>query len=263
MEKDEYRKHFELEEDFWWFAGKRAMLKAVIASRLSVIRSERMLDIGCGTGYNLVFFQDFFTGYGGDISSDALFFAKKRHLKRLVQTDARALPFRDGSFAFVSLLDVLYHKKIESDTSVLREVYRVLSREGRLVITDSAFQFLQSRHDRALHARERYTKKTLTGRLSSAGFSIEKISYFNFFLFPGIALVRRLQRGENSKTKPLESNLRAAGPVLNSLLLAVLRLEAFLIKRLHFPWGSSIICLAKKTGDEGDNRNPRTKFPGC
>lgn len=249
MEKDEYRKHFELEEDFWWFAGKRAMIGAVLFKQLPALRGERMLDIGCGTGFNLVFFQDYFDGYGGDLSSDALLYAKKRNLKKLVQTDAHHLPFKDGSFAFVSLLDVLYHKKIESDVSVLRDVHRVLKKDGLLLITDSAFQFLQSRHDLALHARERYTTKTLKGRLSAGGFLAKKISYFNFFLFPGIALVRRIQRRDSHEPQVLESNLKATSPRLNSILLAILRLEAFLVKRFRLPWGSSIICLAKKSPD--------------
>ena len=249
MEKDEYRKHFELEEDFWWFAGKRAMIGAVLSKHLPAEHGERMLDIGCGTGYNLIFFQDYFDGYGGDLSGDALFFAKKRNLKKLVQADARHLPFKDGSFAFISLLDVLYHKKIESDVSVLREVHRILNKDGLLLITDSAFQFLQSRHDLALHARERYTIKTLKGRLSAGGFYVNKISYFNFFLFPGIALVRRIQRRSSPESQSLKSNLKAASPVLNSFLLAILRLEAFLVKRFRLPWGSSIICLAKKSSD--------------
>lgn len=246
MEKDEYRKHFELEENFWWFAGKRAMTKALISGLPFLGRGEKMLDIGCGTGYNLVFFRDFFDGYGGDVSAEALFFAKKRNLKKLVQADARRLPFKDGSFSFVSLLDVLYHKKIESDLAVLKEVFRILDKNGFLLITDSAFRFLRSRHDKALHGRERYTKKTLKARLASSGFSIEKISYFNFFLFPAIALVRMLHRREDPKSSPPQSDLKAAGPLLNSLLLAFLLIEAFLIKSLRFPWGSSIICLAKK-----------------
>jgi len=246
MEKDEYRKHFELEKDFWWFGGKRAMIRSVITSQLPSDYGGRMLDIGCGTGFNLIFFQDYFDGYGGDLSGDALFYAKKRNLGKLVQNDARHLPFKDGSFAFVSLLDVLYHKRIENDVSVLREVHRVLIDGGFLLITDSAFKFLQSRHDIALHARERYTIKTLKERLGEGGFIVKKISYFNFFLFPGIALVRRIQRRDSSQSLSPQSNLKAANPLLNFLLLALLRIEAFLVKRIRLPWGSSIICLAKK-----------------
>jgi SAM-dependent methyltransferase len=249
MEKEEYRKHFELEEDFWWFAGKRAMIGAVLSKQLPARLGVRMLDIGCGTGFNLIFFQDYFDGYGGDLSSEALYYAKKRNLKKLVQADAPHLPFKDESFAFISLLDVLYHQKIESDIAVLRDVHRVLNKDGLLLITDSAFQFLQSRHDLALHARERYTTKTLTERLSAGGFLVKKISYFNFFLFPGIALVRRIQRRDSSESQALKSNLKAASPLLNSLLLSILRFEAFLVKRFRLPWGSSIICLAKKSTD--------------
>ena len=246
MEKDEYRKHYELEEEFWWFAGKRSIIRTVLESVFPKEKRPMLLDIGCGTGYNLKFFQSHFDSFGCDISSQALHFAKKRNANKIAQADAVELPFKDSSFDLISLLDVLYHKRIENDLAVLREVHRVLNGNGHLLITDSAFQFLQSQHDLALHTRERYTKKTLKKRLEAAGFHVEKISYFNFFLFFFIVAVRLIQKIGIRKKKTPKSNLKPLNPRLNEWLLSVMKLEASAIKYIRFPFGSSVVCLAKR-----------------
>jgi SAM-dependent methyltransferase len=247
MEKDEYQKHYELEENFWWFAGKRSIIKTVLESLFPKEKRPRLLDIGCGTGYNLKFFQTNFDAFGCDISSHALHFARKRNFDKIVQADAGGLPFKDSSFDLVSLLDVLYHKRIENDLAVLNEVHRVLNGEGHVLITDSAFQFLQSQHDLALHTRERYTQKSLRMRLEAADFNIEKISYFNFFLFVFIVLVRLIQRIDIRKNETPKSNLKPLNPRLNDWLLSVMKLEASIIKYIRFPFGSSVVCLAKRS----------------
>jgi hypothetical protein len=46
-----------------------------------------------------------------------------------------------------------------------------------------------------------------------------------------------------------ESNLAPINPRLNIILYLIMRLEAFLLKFMRFPLGSSIICLAKKPPD--------------
>lgn len=247
MEKEEYRKHFELEERFWWFEGRRGIIKTILEGYKVIKDRERnLLDIGCGTGINLKVFQKYFTPFGCDVSDEAISFCKERNLKRVVQSDGGELPFKDGTFDAVTLLDVLYHKNIRSDTNVIREAKRVLKKKGYLLITDSAFNFLSSKHDIAFQARERYTKKKLSMKLKENGFFILKLSYLNFFLFPIVLSVRLIERLTlNKNTKP-ESNLKPINNRLNKILICILRMEAFWIRYLNFPIGSSLLCLAKK-----------------
>ena len=244
MEKEEYRKHFELEESFWWFMGRRE----IILNVLKRIKRKKLkiLDVGCGTGFNLQIFQNYGTSFGCDISKEALDYCLKRSLEKVVQADGQKLPFRTGSFDLVILLDVLYHKRVKSDIKVLQEVSRVLKNKGYLLVTDSAFAFLWSRHDIAFHARERYNKKTLRKRLEKAELSIEKISYFNFFLFSPVVLMRFLERLGLRKKSKAESDLKKINTGVNKVLFSFLKLEAFLIQHLNFPFGSSLISLARK-----------------
>ena len=246
MEKDEYRKHFDLEESFWWFAGRRRIITAILDTFLPKDKEAAILDAGCGTGYNLIFLQQYGRSLGCDLSEDAVRFSLMRGLRKIARADLARLPFKPSSFRLVTLLDVLYHKNITSDLAVLGEMSKAVEPGGYLLITDSAFKFLSSRHDIAFHARERYTKKTLAERLDQAGFSILKISYFNFFLFLPVLLVRLAQKLNPFSRAKAESDLKPINRRLNSLLYGLLKFEARLIKRVSFPFGSSIICLARK-----------------
>lgn len=247
MEKEEYRKHFDLEETYWWFAGKRKIIETIFECQ-NLIKDEEsnLLDIGCGTGFNLAIFQKYINSFGCDFSDEAIYFCKKRDLKRIAKSNAGELPFKSETFRIVTLLDVLYHKNIQSDIKVIRETKRVLKKNGYLIITDSAFNFLSSKHDRALHARERYTREKLRSKLREEGFLVLKSSYFNFFLFPVVLSFRLFDRLTlNENVKP-ESNLKPINKVFNKILIYILRMEAFLIRYLNFPFGSSLLCLAKK-----------------
>jgi SAM-dependent methyltransferase len=246
MEREEYRKHFELEERFWWFRGRRDFLKAVLGSRLGPDPERRCLDIGCGAGFNLKALEPFGRPFGCDFSEDALFYCRQRGLPRLARGDARALPFRDGAFGLITLLDVLSHESIVDDVAVLREVLRILAPGGHLLLSDNALPLLASPHDRAYHVRERYRKKSLFPRLEKAGFTVVRTSYFNFFLFPVILTVRLTKRLLDRKAKGVASDVKPVPAAVNGFLYGILRLEARLAKCRALPIGSSLVCLARK-----------------
>lgn len=245
MDSPEYRRHFELEERHWWFAGRRAILLRLLRRRLELNPGLAILDVGCGTGYNLRAFERAGRPAGCDISAEALGYCRRRGLARLVRSDVQALPFKPESFDGVLLLDVLYHRWIRSDGEALAEVAALLRPGGFLLVTDSAFNALRSTHDQAFGARERYTRRRLRRGIEAAGLRVIKASYFNALLFPFVAAVRlggRLRRSAG----PPSSSLRSTPRLLNAAFERCLRLEAVLLDRISFPFGSSIVCLAVK-----------------
>ena len=50
----EYRRMFEAEERQWWYAGQRAVAAALLEPRGRASAALRLLDAGCGTGFNLL-----------------------------------------------------------------------------------------------------------------------------------------------------------------------------------------------------------------
>jgi len=100
---------------------------------LKLQRSDRVLDLGCGSGRTLVWNAGAAeTMAGVDISP---FFAREA-LDRvdLLLGDLRRLPFANGAFTKAWSLDVLEHMSPESLADMLREANRVLAPGGALFI---------------------------------------------------------------------------------------------------------------------------------
>lgn len=250
MDKDEYRKHFELEESHWWFKGRRAAAFGILRRILKSAHAlpTRILDAGCGTGLNLTDLEKVGRAFGCDLSPDALDFCRLRGLTRLSRADVRRLPFRSGSFGLVTLFDVLYHKDIPDDVEVMREVRRVLTDGGYLLMTDSALESLRGPHDQAMQGLRRYDKKTLRGKLEESGFEVIRLSYFFLATFPAVYLTRRRERRRAARNPGAvhQSDLKPVSRGLNGFLSGLLRIEAAWASRRNLPIGSSIIALARK-----------------
>jgi SAM-dependent methyltransferase len=92
-----------------------------------------LLDLACGGGINLRRLTD--AGWsvtGVDLSADQLRLARKRAPAgiELIQADATALPFADGSFDAIAC--ALLHTDVADFAAVCREAARVLKAGGRL-----------------------------------------------------------------------------------------------------------------------------------
>lgn len=245
MEKIEYEKMYVLEQSHWWFRGKKKIVISAFKRFVKKRPNLKILDIGCGTGAMLKSLNNYGSAYGVDYSPEAVSFCKKRGLKQVKVGSIMKLPFSDDYFDAITCLDVLYHKGITDDQLALKELYRVCKKEGIIIITDSACKALWGRHDLAVHARERYSKRELQYKVKKAGFLIMKISYYNFLLFPIVFVTRKIDSLLNQNKQP-QSNVKETKEIINTILFRVLSLESFLLRFLNFPIGVSLLCVAKK-----------------
>lgn len=245
MHDDEYAKMFSVEDTHWWFAGKRRLV-SVLLKKLPLQSERKTLDAGCGTGGMLPLLDQYTSSgelFGVDVSRSAIDYSARRRLAQLTRASLLHLPFRDSSLDLVTAFDVLYHRRVEDDRIALREIARVLKPRGYVVITDSALEFLRSGHDERFHGVRRYTTQEMKDKIEDAGFTVKKISYTNFLIFPMVA-VWRLARRQVSAEKA--SDVHAAPKWLNRLMSGVYCIEAAMLRRVNLPIGSSIIVLAER-----------------
>ena len=242
MDAELIRAERNLQETYWWFVGRRAILQSVL--RHFVKRIRIAVDIGCGSGRNLQLLSNHADYVIGLDRSPAALESAASHGVRIARADGEAIPLANSSVDLLSALDVLEH--MDDDLQALDEFRRVLRPDGFLLVTVPAYRFLWSEHDEALMHRRRYAASELHAKLNRSGFRVLKRSYVVFFPFFPIVLYR-LFRGLFPKDPfvPKAWHVILPSP-LNSFFIGLLRLEAWMIRAMNLPWGTSILVLAQK-----------------
>jgi len=240
MEKYLYDDLYEVEDKHWWHVAKRNSSIAFVNKYLKK-SAKRILDLGCGTGKMMESLEKFGRVWGVDISSSAVSYCKQRGLKNVFVGSSYNLPFNSDYFDLVTIFDVLEHTDEEK---TLAEVRKVLKSDGTLVLTVPAFSWLWSQWDVVLHHRKRYDKKSLTNVLENNGFKILHCTYMFSFLILPIVFVRAF-KSLFFKTN-YGSDFRVSVGILNSFFIWMSALERFFVIRFSVPFGSTLICVARK-----------------
>ena len=235
---------FRVEQTHWWHIGRRRILADFVEAicREVTDRQPRILDVGCGTGANLIMLSKYGDAEGVDISEDALAFCRERGLDKVKLGAGEELPYEDDTFDLVTAFDVVEH--MDDDLAGLREMRRVLRPGGRVLLFVPTFMFLWGLQDDVSHHRRRYRLSQLRRVLEQAGFEIERMTYANIMFFLPILLVRKLMRLTGIKTESENTiNVSAFNGVLGRMLGA----ESWFLRYINLPFGVSGLCVAKKT----------------
>ena len=246
MNPSEYGEMYKLESFYWWFVARRQLLDVLAKEASSEFNQPLILDVGCGTGINYSVLSKYGATVATDFAKEALEFSQARGIADLVRSRVETLPFNSASFDIITALDMLEH--IDDDLRAMEELRRILKHDGLLIITVPAYGFLWSEHDEALHHRRRYAASELRNKLTRAGFDVERISYYITFLFFPILIMRFFQSIFKRSVQPKTSHIILPRWV-NSLLIGILAIERFILKRMNFPFGVSLVCLATRRGD--------------
>jgi hypothetical protein len=124
------------------------------------------------------------------------------------------------------------------------ELRRVAADDAHLIITVPAYQWLWTEHDVQLHHVRRYTLAVMVDRVRMAGWKVERSTYFNSLLLPGVAAARLVAR---SSKRQGHTDLDRTPALLNAALEAPMKLEAALIRRgVRFPAGVSLGLVCRK-----------------
>ena len=129
---------------------------------------RRLLDAGCGTGYNLLALGGLGRATGVDLSPDAIAFCRERGVRAL-RGSVLQLPFADACFDAVTSFDVLYHAWVSDDRAAVAEMARVLRPGGVALVRVPALKALWGAHDVEVQSRHRYTRGELVALLEGCG----------------------------------------------------------------------------------------------
>jgi SAM-dependent methyltransferase len=227
--------------DHWWYRARRALMADLLAGELAP--GATVVDVGCGTGDNLGALDGVAgrTVAGVELSEYAV-----RHAPRSAGGRGRAgvaraehLPFPTACADLVTSMDVIEHL---DDDAALAEYRRVVRSGGLVLLTVPAYQWLWSDHDTWAAHRRRYSRRTLVAAVERAGLRTRRVTYFNSFLVPPAAVlrrtpVRRLVKGE-------QDEVGASSPAVDRVMTGLAGLERRWARRRAVPFGLSIVCLA-------------------
>ncbi len=250
MYEQEYEEMYKLEDFYWWFVGRRTLVSEILRKEAQNGKQLKILDVGCGTGANILAFSAFGEVYGVDLSSQAVSFAQRRGALKVQQASVENLPFSSSFFDVVTALDVLEHT--DDDLQALKELERVLKPGGLIIATVPAYGFLWSEHDEALQHRRRYSAHEVRNKMTVCEFEVERSSYFVTLLFWPILAMRIVQGLLKSSTSP-KTALRILPKWLNSSLLWLLGFERWMMQWINLPFGVTIVATARANGRSGSS----------
>ncbi|MBM3745127.1 MAG: class I SAM-dependent methyltransferase [Acidobacteria bacterium] len=247
MNPEEFAHIAASEQRFWWFRGMRRILYRMLDPVARTRRIECALEAGCGTGYMARLLEQ---RYGWrvhpvDYGLEGLRFGHSLGVRRMVQADISRLPFPEGAFEAVLSLDVLVHFPWGEEEAAVRELARVLSPGGLLVLRVSALDILRSRHSEFAFERQRFTRRRLARVVERSGFRVLRSTYANSLLTP-VALAK-FRLWEPLLRRPPASGIEGLPGWLDKLLYLPLACEAEWIGAgLGFPLGQSLILIGER-----------------
>ena len=235
------------EQQHFWYRGFRCFVRPLLAAAANGERPRRLLDAGCGTGANLGLLAEFGDAHGFDVTLSGLLLGRGYGARREACATACRMPFPTATFDVVTSFDVLYCLDDAEERASIGEMFRVLRPGGSAVVSVPAFDMLRGDHAVFSHERRRYTRGKLGAALDRAGFRIERLTCTNAALFLPLLTLRCWQRARGLPP-PGEacSDFRQPPAIVNSLLAALLSVEARLVRLIDLPFGSTVVCLASK-----------------
>ena len=236
-----YEQEASLADGHWWFVSRRQIIEKIMGRLLAPDVDRELLEVGCGSGFNLVMLERFGRVEALEMSPSAVARARARAPQSKVEVGVIPMDL-DRLYDVICLFDVLEH--IEDESTAIGWIHEHLRPGGQLFVTVPAYRFLWSEYDVAAHHFRRYTRTGLIASLGSR-FSVDYATYFNTHLFPLVAAVRLVRQGLGLKSGERDASIGAAG-LTNTILRQIFSFERFWLPDLRLPFGVSILLAARK-----------------
>ena len=232
------------EANHFWYRGFRNYLLPVFAAAVAGRSRIRILDVGCGTGYNLGLLARHGAAFGLDLNERGLALAREVG-RPLLRADTARLPFADGTFDLVTSFDMM--QCIPTDREAVREMARVVKPGGVVVVSMAALDVLHGDHSEVWQEYRRYTRASARALAEQAGLRVERVAFMFAVLFPLLLLSRGVQRlTRRFREVRDDTDITIPPAPVNGLLSLLLRAEATLSRRVGMPVGSSVFFVARR-----------------
>jgi len=233
---------YKYEQEHFWFKSRREFVKKVF---IRYIKKESMIiEIGAGTGSisRMLLSEGYDNISVGEVHENGLIYAKSYGIKKLFQFNLVNTPFKEH-FDVVCMFDVLEH--IDNDDQALQNTLKIMKNDGYAILTVPAHMFLWSNIDKVSGHMRRYSKADLVLKMKKNGFKIVDCQYFFCFLTP-LLLIRKKITKDSTETINEQLTGMKINSCLNSFLYLICYMENILNNIFHFPFGGSLIIVAKK-----------------
>jgi ubiquinone/menaquinone biosynthesis C-methylase UbiE len=233
------------EATHFWFHGFRAYIAPAIQEIVAGRRDLRIIDCGCGTGFNMkTLLMPHGRTFGFDLVPEGIRRARAAG-RPLVRADIQHIPFTSGSFDLATSFDVI--QSVPDDRAALREMARLLKPGGHVVLNVTAMDLLRGDHSDVWGELRRYTSEQAARLVEGAGLEVVKISYLFGSLLPLMLGVRTFQRVLRAFRAPRgDADLTVPSAPVNGILTILVGTEAALARRVRIPFGSSLMVVARK-----------------
>jgi len=237
MKPEVYRRHIENFSNHWGFRARKNIIEESIKNFIKK-KKLKILDFGSGSGVNIKMLSSFGTVTIYEPENNTFGYLKRKYKNSKSVKFAKILG--NKKFDLIVAADVIEH--IKNDKQIVTKLSKNLNKNGFVLATVPAFNFLFSKKDLDLHHYRRYSIKEFKNLFKK--FDIIKLSYFNFILFLPIAItililkLVKINFIEEVENKPLN--------LFNNLFYLLFNLEKKILKYFDLPFGISIIGIFKK-----------------
>lgn len=238
--------YFKMEREHWWFRVREGIILDQFRSMIYKAKPLNILNVGAATGRSSEMLESF--GQIQSIEYDQPSYQFCRDVLKMMidQGSITELPYPDNAYDCVCAFDVVEH--VEDHQTAISELFRVCKPGGKIFITVPAFMSLWSNHDVVNHHFRRYRKQQTLDLFSANGGRLLRTTYFNFFLFMPIFMVRSVQRifsrKKQEELKP-DNDMIESG-LINTIFQSIFSFERSLLKKMNFPFGVSMMVVWEK-----------------
>ena len=240
MKREQYEVHSRAEADHWWFRARRELLLDVIANVLPNSPRATVLDVGCGTGANVIALAERYIAIGTDVSPTAIDLAQQIYPGGSFWCGkADALVAETAVVPDLFLLsDVLEH--VSNDFEMLSGLLARAKPGAYFLLTVPADMSLWSKHDESHGHYRRYNREQFEKLWEGLPVTPLLVSHFNSRLYPLIKLTRTINRWRGKSFGEADTDLKLPPRPVNWLLEKIFAGER---KRLL-----AVLCGERKEG---------------